>query len=186
MAGIDAGNESIDAVKEIERSVIELKLRGICIEPGRYGIYLNDPLLFPIYEKCVELGVPIIPHTGGLGGVGPNITFANPSYVDDVAREFPGLTIICGHGCYPYIREACCVAYRHANVFLSPDLTMLLPGAEDYVKASNGFMQDQFIFGSGYPAAPMGELLEAHNRAGFKEEVLGKVLYKNAVRALKL
>lgn len=186
LAGIDAGNEGYDALGEIERSVKELKLKGICIEPGRHRVYLNDPSLFPIYQKCVDLGVPIVPHTGGLGGVGPNITFANPAYVDDVATEFPELTIICGHGCYPYVIEACCVAFRHSNVFISPDLPMLLPGVEDYVKATNGFMQDQFIFGSGYPAAPMKDMVEAHDNAGFTENVLEKVFYKNAARALKL
>ena len=123
---------------------------------------------------------------GGLGGVGPNITYADPAYVDDVATEFPKLTIICAHGGYPYVREVCCVAYRHANVFVSPDLTMLMPGAEDYATAANGFMQDQFIFGSGYPAAPMSEVVEAHKGAGFKKEVQEKIFYQNAVRALRL
>jgi len=42
------------------------------------------------------------------------------------------------------------------------------------------------IFASSYPVAPMGEMVRRYKEAGLKDEVIEKVFYKNAARALKL
>lgn len=189
VAGIDASNAFHNALKEIERCH-QFGLRVVFIEPGRAPMCnLDDRRLYSIYEKCVELDMALIPQTSGLWG-GKSIDYANPKHLEVVAEDFPQLRIVAGHACYPYVREAIIVAARHENVFLSPDFYLLQMGTEDWVKSVNsnffGF-QDQFLFGSGYPISmSIKQYVEEFFKLPWKEEVLPKILYKNALRAFKL
>lgn len=188
VAGIDAGNVFHNALDEIERCY-QLGLRVVFIEPGRSpGCNLDDRCLYPIYEKCVERDITLIPQTSGPLG-GKSIDYANPKYLDKVAEDFPQLRIVAGHGCYPYVRQAIAVAARRENVFMSPDMYLLQMGTDDWVKCVNsnffGF-QEQFLFGSSYPSRPIKPFLETFFKLSWKEEALPKILYKNALRAFKL
>lgn len=189
VAGIDAGNVFHNALGELERCVKVLGLKAVFIEPGRSpGCLLDDRRLYPIYEKCVELNVPLIPQTSAYIG-GKNIEYGHPKYIDQIAEDFPDLNIICGHACYPYVREMIIVASRRDNVWASPDGCLFRLGTEDWVKAVNqnefGFA-DKFIFGSAYPLRPLKPFVDAFFQLPWKKEVLDKILYKNAIKALKL
>lgn len=189
VAGIDVSNQFHDALTEIERCVRELGMRAVTIEPGRApGCLLNDPLLYPIYDLCQALDVSVIPQTsGGLGG--KYVDYANPHYIEEIAEAFPHLRIICGHGCYPYVREAIVIASRRENVWLSPDGYFFHLGHEDWVRAINhnlmGFA-DRFLFGSAYPLTAIGAFVENFMKLGWKPEVAEKLLYRNALVALNL
>ena len=188
VAGIDAGNVFHKATDEIERCY-KMGLRIVFIEPGRSpGCNLDDRRLYPIYEKCVERGMALIPQTSGMKG-GRNIDYAHPKYIDQVADDFPDLRIIAGHGCYPYVREAIIVACRRDNVYMSSDTYTFELGTEDWLKAVNlnlrGF-QDKFLFGSSYPLSPLKPTMEKFHKESWNPEALPKILYKNALRALKL
>ena len=54
------------------------------------GYYANDPSLIPMYEKCVELDVPVLIHCGGSG-------YAIPEPVEEIAIQFPDLKVLMGH-----------------------------------------------------------------------------------------
>jgi len=91
--------------------------------------YINNPDLWPFYEKAQELGIVLCIHTG-FGWVAPN-KFSNglPAYLDDVARDFPNLKIVAFHMGYPHCDDLNMVAMSHPNVYLS--LTLLVPWALD-------------------------------------------------------
>lgn len=189
VAGIDVSGTFHDPLQEIERCH-RLGLRAIFIEPGRapYYMYLNDPRLYPIYEKCVAMDMALIPQTSGPLG-SKNIDYANPKYLEQVAEDFPNLRIICGHGHYPFVREAITMATRRENVYLSPDIYLRYLGTEDWVKAVNedifGF-SNKFLFGSAYPLVNIMDYVRFFFSLPWKKEVLPKILYKNALRALNL
>ena len=71
----------------------------------------DDRRLYPIYEKCRERRMILEPQTSTPWG-GKSIEIAHPTRIDRVAEDFPDLTILLGHACYPYIREAMMVAAR--------------------------------------------------------------------------
>lgn len=189
VAGIDVSGELHDPQAEIERCVTRLGMKAICIEPGRApGCLLNDRSLYPIYEQCQALGVAVIPQTSGALG-GRLVDYANPRYVEEVAEDFRDLRIICGHGCYPFVREAIVMAARRDNVWLSPDIYFFHLGHEDWVKAINanlvGFAE-KFLFGSSYPLTAIGPYVENFLKLAWKPEVLERILYRNALQALDL
>jgi predicted TIM-barrel fold metal-dependent hydrolase len=188
VAGIDAGNKLHNALDEIQRCW-DLGLRAVFIEPGRSpGCNLDNPRLYPIYQKCHDLDMTLIPQTSGPLG-GKSVDYANPVYLERVAEDFPKLRIIAGHACFPYIREMIVVAGRWENVWVSPDMYFFTFGTDDWVQAVNdnfrGF-EDRFLFGSAYPAVAIKPYIEKFMRLPWRENVLPKILYGNALRALNL
>jgi predicted TIM-barrel fold metal-dependent hydrolase len=189
VAGIDPSNQMHDAMTELRRCVEVLDLRAVFIEPGRApGCNLDDPILYPIYAYCQQQRVTVIPQTSGLLG-GRLVDYANPKYIERVADDFPDLNIICGHGCYPYVREAILMASRRNNVWLAPDSYVFHLGRDDWLHAVNsnllGFA-DRFLFASAYPLNALKPQIERFHSLGWKEDLLPKLLYRNAIHALRL
>ena len=190
VAGIDAGNKFHNALAEIRRCVEELGLKAVYLEPGRSpGCFVSDRLMYPIYQRCVDLNVPVIFQTSVIAGH-KKLEYGHPRYYEEVAEDFPDLHIICGHGCYPYFTELVMVAGKHPNIYPSPDERIFDLNGEVWERVVNEEymgMADQFLFGSAYPFYPIKEYVEEFfSKFSWKEEVLDRILYRNALRALKL
>lgn len=181
------------AVRELERCVKELGLLGLKFQAAAQAFFPNDRRFYPLYEKCVELKIPVSFHTGttGLGagmpgGNGIRLAYVRPvPYIDDVAADFPELTIVMIHPAWPWHEEQIAVLLHKANVYA--DLSGWAPKyfPESIKREVNGRLQDKFMFGSDYPEIPPKRWLEEFE-AGYKPEVVEKVLYKNAQRILNL
>jgi len=189
VAGIDVSNQMHDSMDELVRCVEELGLFAVFIEPGRApGCNLDDPLLYPIYEYCEAKRVTLIPQTSGLLG-GKLVDYANPRYIERVADDFPALNVICGHGCYPYVREAIVMASRRNNVWLAPDSYLYHLGHADWLQAINfnalGFA-DRFVFSSAYPLNALKPQVERFCALPWSDDRLPRLLYRNAISALRL
>lgn len=182
VAGVDVWNEYHQAVPEIERSVRELRLKGVAIEPGgnRRAMHFNDPRLYPIFEKCNELKVPVFVTTGPKQG--PALNYTHPENFEAIAKDFPDLKIVVAHGCYPYVMEMIAIAVRCPNLFVHSDVYTYWPGGELYIKAAEQRIADQFLFASAYPASPLREAVEGIRKFQIRDEALEKILYKNAER----
>jgi predicted TIM-barrel fold metal-dependent hydrolase len=106
-----------NAVSMLERAVKELGMVGLKIHPGA-GFFPNDRAVYPMYEKALELGIPVMVHTGPE----PKPLYSRhcqPVYVDDVAADFPDLTIILAHaGLSAWWQEAAGIASVAPNVYL--------------------------------------------------------------------
>ncbi len=190
VAAIDPSGSAHAPVIELERCVHELGLRLAGIEPGRAPLYAEhtaDRRLYPFYERAEQLGVTVMLQTSGLKG-GVSIEYANPRWVEQVAADFPELTIVCCHACHPFTRELVAVATRRSNVYVSPDLYVFAPGRREWVYAVNRrHIADRFLFATGFPFC--GHPVRAVNRfllLGWRPALLDRVLYRNAIRALRL
>ncbi len=185
MAGIDVSNQIHQSLPEIERCVKGLGMRGIFIEPQRaLKAHPSDPRIAPVYEKCLELDIPVVIMSGPFSG--PDLSYTDPAHIDAVATQFPGLKIVCGHGCWPYVNEIIAVAFKHPTVYVSPDVYHFVPGSAAYVEAANGFMADQLLFGTAYPVRALRKTVEDFKRLPLSPDALEKALYKNAKKLLDL
>lgn len=180
---IELGAEK--AVAEATRAVKALGFKGINLDAGFYAESLkaNDERLMPLYELCQTLEVPAFVMSGPTT---PNLAFNDPFAVDVVAKTFPRLKIVCCHGFYPRVADIVTVAFRNENVFVSPDMYTFSPGGGLYVEAANGFMKDQFLFGSSYPFRPMKQGVEDFRMLGLSEEAYAAAAYQNAGRLFGL
>lgn len=181
------------AINEIERCVKELGMIGLKFQPVAQAFFPNDRHFYPLYEKCVELKIPVAFHTGttGLGaglpgGAGYKLKYTRPIYLDDVAADFPELTIIGIHPSWPWHEEMIAILIHKSNVF--NDLSGWAPNyfPETLKREINGRLQDKFLFGSEYPEIPVKRWLDEFEAGGYKPEVVEKVLFKNAKRILNL
>ena len=184
IAGIDVGGGFGDPLETTEHAVRQLGMRGIHISPGRSALDArpDDPRLFPLYELCRDLSVPVVFMTGPFSG--PNIDYTRPAYIQTVASNFRELKVVAGHACWPYVEEMIGVAYRHENVFISPDSYLYMPGSTEMIRAVGDLLQDQFLYASSYPVGAMGVALDRFLALGYSDQVLEKTLSGNARRVL--
>ncbi|MCC6532590.1 MAG: amidohydrolase family protein [Burkholderiales bacterium] len=187
VGGVDPTGQVHDPRAEVERCITGLGLKGVIIEPGATAkpVAFDDASLDPIYDACARLNAPVFLLTGPFSG--PTLSHTHPSSIENVAQKFRKLSIVCAHGCWPYVTEALGVAVRCRNVFISPDIYIFRGGGDAYVQElQHRSLQDQFLFATAYPLAPMQEYVEAFLRLPISEAVMEKVLYKNAQRVLSL
>jgi len=72
-----------------------------------------------VYGRAEARGLPVMIHTGTSIFPGARCKFGRPMELDDVAIDFPDLTIIMAHGGRPlWMDEAFFVLRRHKNVYL--------------------------------------------------------------------
>lgn len=182
------------AVEEAERCIRDLGMMGLKFQGAAQGFYPNDPRFYPLWETCVELGVPVQLHTGttGLGagmpgGGGIKLKYTRPiPYIDDVAADFPDLKIICLHPSYPWQDEAIAMAIHKPNIFF--DLSGWAPKyfPEALKREIRSRLQDRVMFASDYPLMPFDRLFSLWEAEGYPPEIMEKIYYKNAIRILDL
>ena len=182
-----------DAVAQARSLARDHGARGFKFHPSLQGFAPNDPAFYPLWAEIESLGVPALFHTGqtgigaGLpGGRGIKLRLSDPMLVDDVAADFPGLTVILAHPSVPWAASSVSIATHKANVYI--DLSGWSPKyfPADLVRAANSFLQDKVLFGTDYPLLTPDLWLKDFESLEFKPEARAKILKANAVRVLGL
>ncbi|HEY4456643.1 MAG TPA: amidohydrolase family protein [Pseudonocardiaceae bacterium] len=181
------------AVREATRLVAEEGVRGFKFHPNMQGFAPSDRTAYPLYEAIQAAGVPALFHSGqtGIGagvrgGGGIRLKYSNPVELDDVAVDFPDLTIIIAHPSFPWQDEALAVAVHKPNVYI--DLSGWSPKyfPPQLVRYANSLLQDKMLFGSDFPLLTPERWLRDFDALDIKETVRPKILKDNAIRALRL
>jgi predicted TIM-barrel fold metal-dependent hydrolase len=160
---------------------------GIVVEPGIADepAYVDDARIDPLCEVCAGVGLPLLIMSGGEAG--PDLSFCNPVLLDRLAIRHPSLQIVNVHGGWPYVQEALGVAFRRPNVWYLCDVYFPnLPGEADILLAMRTYLQERFLFSTGYPFCPVGSVVERYLSFDLPDDVLEKVMGLNAVRLLGL
>ena len=187
-AGVDP-RRGMAAVREVDRAYHDLHLRGVVFEPAFLEISPTDPRCYPIYAKCVELGIPVGFHTGiNFSSHGPLI-FERPVLVDQVACHFPELVIICHHGGWPWPMESVAVAWKHTNVYLefgaiSPKYLAHSGGWGDTVHFMDSLIRERVLFGTDWPMLRYERTLAETAELGLKDATVEAYMGGNAKRLL--
>jgi len=199
-AGIDPRRDN--ATELSERFIKEWGMKGIKLHTAA-GFYPNDRVCYPIYEKALEYGVPVLLHTGEV--LKPlYFKYCQPIYVQEVAMDFPDLPIILAHtgGCwYP---EAVAICNNSTNVYL--DLSVWQPRllrSLAFYRALRTLLDSvpwqRVLFGSDYPFLKLlisqerwvkafTEIPDSVKQQGiqFRDEEIAGIMGGNAARLLGL
>jgi len=179
--------------RDARRLVTGHGVRGFKFHPSVQAFYPNDRAAYLLYEAIEELGVPAVFHTGqtGIGagapgGGGIRLKYSNPICLDDVAADFPGLTIILAHPSFPWQDEALAVATHKPLVHI--DLSGWSPKyfPPQLVQYANSLLQDKVMFCSDYPMLTPDRWLADFAGLPIKPQVREKILKLNAARLLGL
>ena len=84
-----------DAVDELRR-IKAMGLPGIKLHPDYQGFMVDDERLFPIYEACGLLGLPVVFHAGW-DCYSPELTHNPPERSAKVAKQFPHTRMVLAH-----------------------------------------------------------------------------------------
>ncbi len=185
VASIKLGDRR-NAIAEID-SAIASGFVAINLEPTAAPVPMetDDRRLYPIYAHCEDRKVPVILMTGG--NAGPDLQYTVPVALDRVLSDFPQMKVISAHGNWPWVHQVLHIAYRRANLYLSPDMYLVdMPGMDDYVKAANGFLSERFIYASSFPLCPVKGYYEWFCKLPIRAEVRERILHRNALEFLGL
>ena len=173
-----------DLAGELERYVTEMGFRGLKLYPTYQHFYANESRLYPLYAKAQELGIPVMLHTGSSIFKGARLKYGDPLYIDDVAVDFPDLTLLMVHsGRGFWYDRAYFLAKLHANVYM--EISGLPPQRLlDYFPELER-VADKVIFGSDWPGMPhIKRNIEMIRNLPLRGETKEKILGGNAARIL--
>jgi predicted TIM-barrel fold metal-dependent hydrolase len=182
------GEEALDQAK---RAIRELGMLGFHFHPIMGHFAVNDRRLYPLFEVISELKVPVMIDVGttGMGagmpgGMGAKLRHAHPSAIDELAADFPHLTIIAAHPGWPWVDEMTAVVLHKGNVFWE-----LSGWAPKYLPAQltvdiRGRLKEKIMFGSDYPSIPYARLLREWDELGYAVDIQERLFHLNAERVL--
>jgi predicted TIM-barrel fold metal-dependent hydrolase len=179
-------------VRELESYVKERGLRGLEVSCFREKIRANNKKYYPLYAKCVELGIPARVYCTMNYASDRPMDLGRPLYLDEVCSDFPELTVIAGLGGWPWVPELVGVARRHQNLYI--DLAAHRPihipkpgsGWEMMLQYGNTLLADRMLFASSWMTLGLSpkEVVEEFNTIPIRESVRPKWMGENAARLL--
>jgi len=181
-----------DAAAEVRRAA-ELGVRALKVHPPHMAIEANAYLrgldaLRAIYAEAQRLRLPVMIHTGTSIFPGARSRNGEPMAVDDVAVDFPELTIVIAHGGRPlWMEQAFFLVRRFPRLYM--DVSSIPPRAIPRHFPRLLEIADKVLYGSDWPAPGVKSL--ARNLAEFRSlpfpaEAFAKMLEANAARVFGL
>lgn len=177
-----------DAVKDVEFWITKRKFRGLSLRPFSIGFPPDDRRYYPFYAKCVELNVPVSIHGSANWTRSRPSELGHPRHFDQVACDFPDLKIVMSHAGYPWVLEACLLAWKHPNLYLELGAHrpkyFVAPGAgwDALMRYGTTTIQDKILYGTGaflINRRPK-ELIDEMRQLPVPPEILKKWFHDNA------
>jgi predicted TIM-barrel fold metal-dependent hydrolase len=177
-----------DAAAEVRRAA-ELGVRALKVHPPHMRVAPNAYLdgldaLRALYEEAQRLRLPVMIHTGTSIFPGARSRLGEPMGVDDVAVDFPELTIVIAHGGRPlWMEQAFFLARRFPNLYL--DVSSIPPRAILRYFPRLAEIADKVLYGSDWPAPgvrSMAQNLRDFRSLDLPAETFEKLLETNPRR----
>lgn len=171
------------------RRVIDMGARALKVHPPHQLLRANDylfayPALADLYAQAQAAAVPVTIHTGTSVFPGARSRLGDPMDVDDVAVDFPKLTILLAHGGRPIWMEAAFfLVRRHPRVYL--EVSGIPPGRLlDYFPRLEE-IADKTIWGTDWPSPGIKSMrsnVDAFMALPLSDQTKQKILEGNAAR----
>lgn len=181
-------NLGMEGVRDLVRAYETYGIKAATAFPAGLcpQVPINDKKFYPLYAKCVELGIPIFVCAGVPGPRVP-MGVQDVALLDEVCWFFPDLKIVTRHGCEPWVDLAVKLMIKWPNLYYSTSAFAPRHYPKAIVDYANTRGADKILY-AGY--FPMGLTLERIFRelplVPFKDEVWPKFLRENAVKLLGL
>jgi predicted TIM-barrel fold metal-dependent hydrolase len=178
----------MDAVRSIAKHFETWNIRAVSMFPaGTFPqVAINDKKMYPIYAKCVELGLPVFVCAGVPG---PRLKFApqRVELIDEVCYDFPDLVFVTRHGCDPWTDLAVKLMLKWPNLHYSTSAWAPRYYPKPIIDFANTRGADKVIYAGYFPMGlSLERIMTEMPDVGFKDEVWPKFLRHNAERVLGL
>lgn len=135
-----------NAVAEVRRSIQNLGLRGLYLNPWEENYQINDEIVHPVVREAGRLGVPVLINAG-------HLRVSHPTQVADLARAFPEVTFLASNGGNLNI-SGMLLAEARAMLESCPNVAIETSGTyrEDFLEeAMTEIGSTRVVFASGAP-----------------------------------
>ena len=180
----------MDVARECERLVNDLKMCAIRLEPymygdGTQGLAPTDKHYWPVYMKCVELGVPVCIQVGHTGPTLPS-ECGRPIYLDEVALAFPELKIVGCHLGQPWHEEMMILAWKHDNIYIETSARTPKHWPSSFVDFVKGRGREKVLWATDYPLLNFERTLAELEVMDLGVDVFRKIVRENAIKVFGL
>lgn len=160
VAGIDPMSE--DASDQLEAAV-GLGLSGIAVSPACQGFHPTHSSAMRIYERCIELSMPVFVTSNTPLTASATLEFGRPALWDEVARTFPSLPIVISELGHPWIDETLLLLGKHRSVWADISGVAGRPWQlyNALLSAASLGVMEKLLFGSGFPHEVPTKTIEA-------------------------
>ena len=177
-------------VRELERRVKDEGFHALGVSALVDKIPASDRRFYPLYAKAAELGIPVRIYSSMNYATDRPYDLGHPRHLDQVAMDFPELTLIGGLGGWPWVNEMVALVRRHPRLHLDTSahrakyLGQPGSGWEMLIQFGNTLIQDKVLVGlsAGLVGQPYETLIEEYLGLPLKDTVKEKWLFKNAAR----
>jgi uncharacterized protein len=182
---------SRDPAGDLTRIVERHGIRALKLHPPHQLFQTNAyrdggslPALAGLYERAQELAIPVMVHTGTSIFPEARNKYGDPLALDDVAVDFPRLTLILAHGGRPLWMETCFfLLRRHPNVYM--DISGIPPRSLPAYFPRLAEVAHKTLFGSDWPGPGVPGVrvnIEEFRALPLPEEAKTAILSGNAQR----
>lgn len=176
-----------EALSELDR-IVALGLKGIKLHPDYQDFFVDDPYLYPVYEKIEDLGLPIVFHAGQ-DPYSPAVIHGKPSAFAKIAKEFPRLQIVAAHmGGIGMYEESMEYIYTKnlPNLYVDTSMAHTYAEMSEIRLAIRMMGADHVLFASDMPWSSGQKAIANLENMGLKPDELEKIFYKNAMNLLQI
>ncbi len=174
LVGIDP-REGMQGVRRLEHWVRNGPFVGAHLHPYGFALPVNHRRYYPFYAKCAELGVPVVMQVGHSAEAMPS-EMGRPIHVDDIALDFPELTIVGAHTGWPWVEELIALAWKHRNVYIGTSAHHPKYWDPSLVRFANSRGRGKVLFGTDYPVMDYADAIAAVEHLPLKDEARELVL----------
>jgi len=181
-------NDGMQGIRDLVRAHETWGIRAVgCFPAGTYPqVAINDKKMYPLYAKCVELGIPVF-CTAGVPG--PRLKFAvqKVELIDEVMYDFPELTFVTRHGCEPWADLAVKLMLKWPGLHYSTSAFAPKYYPKAVIDFANTRGADKIMYAGYFPMAlTLERIFTELADVPLREHVWPKFLRDNAKAVLKL
>jgi uncharacterized protein len=176
-----------DPEREVVHLIEDLGIRALKLHPPhqlfRPDAYVDGqiPSLRLLYGACERHRLPIILHTGTSVFPRARNRYSDPLFVEEVALDFPDLTLVLAHGGRPiWMETAVFLARRFPNVWL--EVSGVPPSRLLEYFPQLPRMSEKVLFGSDWPGPGVKDIrenLDAFRALPMSSEAKERILEQN-------
>lgn len=194
-AGVDPMDD--DCLDELSALSFR-RMRGIVISPSEQGYHPQHTRALRLYEKCQEMGVPVIVHQGEEYVADSMLEHAQPWLFDAVARDFPRLKLLFTHCGHPWTDAMLILTSKHRNIYAELSGLTLRPRQlfNVLIQAHHLDVTDRLLLGSDFPRQTptqaitalysLNQMALSTMQAPVPREKIQAIVERDAVEALGL
>jgi predicted TIM-barrel fold metal-dependent hydrolase len=172
-------------LEELER-IKSLGIKGIKLHPDYQGFFANDKKVYPVYDLCCQLDIPVVMHTGW-DCYSPKVVHAAPVMLREIALEFPHTRFVFAHmGSLRFWDEVEENLTGLENVYF--DTSFCVNGKMDKEQARRMILKhpgENTLFGSDCPWEDVGLSVSFVESLNISDDLKERIFYLNASNLLK-